>query len=190
MDVLLLLSAAARSDENICEHTLAHFPLGSFIFELTQALLVPSVRKRERELERKKLQLSEGVKDSLKGNAEQVTPAAELHSNPGFISPSLPSIFHLQLTPTVTVHTHTHTHTPPCVCLSPPQGSVCELMAVSLCRCDGKQLLRFSPRSHFFSPPPPGPPFLIPGNNRVMGLRPLFFQVSLCPDILWLIIHR
>lgn len=86
--------------------------------------------------------------------------------------------------------THTHTHTPPCVCLSPPQGSVCELMAVSLCRCDGKQLLRFSPRSHFFSPPPPGPPFLIPGNNRVMGLRPLFFQVSLCPDILWLIIHR
>ncbi len=37
--------------------------------------------------------------------------------------------------------------------------------------------------------PPPVPPLLIPGNNRVMGLWPLF-QDSQCPDLLWLIIHR
>lgn len=87
------LDGAAGSDEDICTHTLAHFPLGSFIFELTQALLVPSVRKREREREREELQLSEGVKDSLKGNAEQVTSATELNSNSCFISPSLSPYF-------------------------------------------------------------------------------------------------
>lgn len=129
-------------------HTLAHFPLGFFIFELTQALLVLSVRKKERE--REELQLSEGVKDSLKGNAEQVTPATELNFNSRFISPLLS----LHISSTAHPHHDIHTHTPPCVCLSPPQGSVCELMTVSLCRCDGKQLLHFSAHALFlfFSP--------------------------------------
>lgn len=125
-------------------HTLAHFPLGSFIFELTQALLVLSVRKKERE--REELQLSEGVKDSLKGNAEQVTPAQlQLSLYLPLLSLHISSTAHPHRD-----HPHTHTHTPPCVCLSPPQGSVCELMAVSLCRCDGKQLLHFSAHSLFF----------------------------------------
>ncbi len=112
--VLFLLAAAAAM--RTFAHTLTHFPLGSFIFELTQALLVLSVRKKEREQE--ELQLSEGVKDSLKGNAEQVTPATELNFYSRFISPFYLSIFHLALTPTVTIHTHTHTHTTLCLSLS------------------------------------------------------------------------
>lgn len=170
-------------------HTLAHFPLGSFIFELTQTLLVPSVRKRE--LEREELQLSEGVKDSLKGNAEQVTSATELNSNSRFISPFFPSIFHLPLTPTVTIHTHTHHPVSffllrravsvswwPCLCADVMGNSCCiSLLALS-----------------FSLLPPPVPPLLIPGNNRVMRVTPsvLIFCVwsfidkrSSFTDLLW-----